>query len=141
MFHVNYKLDKDTHGGVGLFLTQDVPSGSVIVDYDESWVRIIYLNDLGSMTSVDRDTILKHAYDGADHHKYGLPEGYIYFDLDDCRFLNHSDDPSIIFDYDTEKYVAARNLFIGDELTTDYREFCTVGKYCAKFLGEENENI
>jgi hypothetical protein len=136
MFHIDYKLDKDSHNGIGLFVTQNVLEGDIVVDYDEEWVRVIYLETLEQMSSITRKSILKHAYDGAAHAKYGLPEGYIYFDLDDCRFLNHSDNPSIAFDYEDEKYKATRDLIIGDELTMDYREFCTVGKYCADFLSD-----
>lgn len=48
-----------------------------------------------------------------------------YLNLDDSRFINHSDNPSMGWKEDNGLYCyALRDLKAGAELTLDYNDFC-----------------
>jgi uncharacterized protein len=118
--------------GTGLFLREDALAGALVYDASGRFTVIIPVHELNTFPPALRARMMHYVYDGVS--PYHL-EDSVYYNTDDSRFMNHSDQPTCRYDPSTETYVAARALASGEELTCDYRDFCTPGKWSAAFLG------
>lgn len=125
MLLVAHRIDH-TPTGLGLHCATDVPSGAVVYRYDPAFVRVIPLTEMEAYPEAVRAHLSRYVYDGAGADR--LTDG-VYYGLDDSRFMNHSETPSLVYRPEDETYVAARDLPAGTELTCDYRDFCTPGRW------------
>jgi uncharacterized protein len=130
MMLTKYKLDQDNWGGIGIYAAEPIKKNSVVYVYNESLIKIFSLSDVYAMSDVASDAILKYSYSGMGQHKL---EGAVYYGMDDSRFMNHSAEPSLIYNESNQCYHAARDLIIGEELTCDYNDFCERGSFCFNF--------
>ena len=133
MMLINYKLDKDIWGGIGMYANENIKKHDVVYIYNSSLIEIMSLTDIQALPDAARNAILKYSYSGKGQHKL---VGAVYYGIDDSRFMNHSDDPSLIYDETYECYTAARTLYVGEELTCDYNDFCERGSFCFDFYGD-----
>lgn len=130
MLKVKTKLNMSQINGLGVFLLEPVKKGQTIWDFHPA-IDLRYPSNAlqDDQWPVELHQILRH---------HGYPhedeEGAcIILGLDHDRFMNHSDDPTVISsDRGTE--VASRDLKAGDELTCDYRRFDPNMEWCASFL-------
>ena len=100
--------------GLGLFATQVIWEGAVVWEYhDPPDFRIPLLSD-GTCPC-----------EWKTHRKYGYVEAgkdYIEFPGDASLFINHSSHPNILT-MPGGQMVAAKHIYVGDEILADYREF------------------
>jgi SET domain-containing protein len=131
MLHVNASPGSAVHG-TGLFVREPVSEGALVYDASGRFTVVIPVAEIGLFPPALQEQMGHYVYDGV--APYHLTDA-VYYNTDDSRFMNHADHPSCVYDPATETYVAARNLESGEELTCNYRDFCTPGKWSATFLG------
>jgi len=110
--------------GVGLIIDQDVRKGNLILDANSQFTYTYRVADF----PLDIQAMFqRYGYTGKP--PYQLTEGWVYYNADDSRFMNHSDDPSCLYSPLQQIYIASKDLIVGDELTCDYNDFCIRGMY------------
>ncbi len=120
MLFVNTVLKKSPIDGLGLFANQFIPQGAVVWRFTPGFDIEVREKKLKDLSPPARKQFLKYAFlePGTDN--------YILC-FDDARFSNHSDHPNcvnVLLQSDNEwAAVAARDIFPGDELTCDYKDF------------------
>ena len=102
--------------GLGVFADESIKKGQVVWRYEEVFCRSFPDEQVQAMEPLQREFMLK----------YSTPEdGFWYLDLDNTRFMNHSDDNNVDFTDGWEPGVtvgiAQRDIAIGEEMTCDYR--------------------
>lgn len=105
--------------GIGLFASEDISKGTVVWSYNElttiSWDDEEWLKIRGSLSANAFSNIERFAY--YEESKWRL-------NLDDSRFMNHSKKPTLGYNKSSRLCYALRDISKGEELTTDYSEFC-----------------
>ena len=102
--------------GVGVFAAEPIARGAAVWRLDPDFDRLIPLETYRSAPPHLREFFDRYCYPSADY------PGHIVYDVDNGRFMNHSDSPNTDFSADTGG-VASRNIAAGEELTCDYGEF------------------
>jgi SET domain-containing protein len=102
--------------GMGLFAGEDIPKGQIVWELNKSIDRIYTQEDLLQFHPIALAFAKKY---------WCFWKGLVLAPGDDARFLNHSENPnmkdlSIGFEDGT---VAARDIVMGEELTSDYRNY------------------
>ena len=112
--------------GLGLFARQKIAKGETVWRLDPRFDRV-----------VDRATY--EATQGAMRgwlDRYGYPyvgdPSRIVFELDDARYMNHSDEPNLAYK-SPEELVATRDIETDEEMTVSYSSFLPDG---FEFLGD-----
>lgn len=95
--------------GYGVFVTQSVPRGAVLLRLDDSRV-------------VNAEHPLRPEAGELERHRDFLPDGTVVLMQSPERYINHSCDPNCyIYSACRERYLLAkRDLAAGDEIFTDY---------------------
>ncbi len=120
MLLVRTQIRQSTIHGLGLFAIEKIQKGAVIWVFNPDIDTIHTDEDLSKLASACREQIRKYAYFDTFFGAYVLCG-------DDSRFMNHSEDPSCL-DPHPSLVTAARDIGIGEELTSDYSTFtCTTG--------------
>ena len=70
-----------------------------------------------------REELTETAFSNLSRFAY-LSKGKWLLNLDDSRFMNHSDSPNTGQDPETGVTFALRNIKAGEELTIYYKDFC-----------------
>lgn len=102
--------------GMGLFADQFISKDSVIFEEEEHFTKKFTLKEVEYMLDIQREFI--------EHWGY-LSNGVYKLSLDNDRFFNHSKNPNTYESDDEEnKYTyAKRDIYPGEELTTNYNDF------------------
>lgn len=117
MLLVRTKIGFSKIQGIGLFADQFIPKGTMVQRFIPGIDVEINEGELERLAVSARKQILHYAYR---HKKTG---NYILCS-DDARFLNHSENPSLIGDSSGEEIdIAARDIQSGEELTVNYKDF------------------
>lgn len=120
MLLVETELGESKIAGIGLFWTKDIKAGTVIWKHNEHTCKIWSKEEYEKV----KEDLPKTAMDNMGRFVY-LNNGKYYLDLDDSRFMNHSDNPSMGWKEDNDLYCyALKDLKAGSELTLDYNDFC-----------------
>lgn len=120
MMHIDYKLDRSSKHGIGLFAGQKITKGQLI--YTASPLLDVNISQKEFNTLSDREkTEVK--YWGF----FDKPSQKWHVDFDVSKFINHSKDPTVTQDinYDEAYLIATRDIEEGEELTQNYLEFET----------------
>jgi len=112
MFLIDTYLDKSKIHGVGVFSKENVNKGRKIKEERPEFEMEFDKNKLPSMPLALAKLIDTHAYERK------LGSGILVLGLDNEKYLNHSEDPSV-----NDDGIALKNIKIGDEITIDYRDF------------------
>jgi SET domain-containing protein len=112
MFLIDTYLDKSKIHGVGVFSKENIKKGRKIKEERPEFEMEFNKNNLQAMPLALAKLIDTHAYE----RKLGT--GVLVLGLDNEKYLNHSDDPSV----DDEGF-ALKDIKIGDEITIDYKDF------------------
>ena len=106
---------KDTNGkGLWLFTPNFIPKGTVV--YKDSEMCHIWNNDkVNSLPEIKKNWWHKYA-------TYKQAENNWYLCTDDARYWNHDDNPNCR--YIGDEMIAVEDILKGQELTSDYKEFC-----------------
>lgn len=105
--------------GIGLFANEYISKGTVVWSFnelttiswdDEEWVKI-------------RESLSSNAFSNIERFAY-YEDSKWHLNLDDSRFMNHSKSPTLGYSKAFRLCYALRDIKNGEELTTDYSEFC-----------------
>lgn len=104
--------------GIGLFAAQPIAKGTTVWRLDKEFDRVFSPAALDVCDPTYKEFILRYGYKS----KY---TGSIVLCLDNGRFMNHSDRPTLLeVPYlDDGLDIAAEDLGIGCELTADYSKW------------------
>lgn len=103
--------------GVGLFTAEDIVQGQLIYKDDLAFDRLIPAKILETYPKPLIEFVQEHAAYYKDQDAY-------YLCCDNARFWNHSDTPNTKYSKETGEVIALETISKGQELTSDYREFC-----------------
>lgn len=115
MLLVRTELKPSKIHGLGVFVAELVPKGTMTWKFDTACDRLYSPAEMERLPEVFMEILRKHAY--VDEKGNRVLCG------DNARFENHSDHPSQIYDVQEDADFAAKDLHVGDELTTDYFTF------------------
>jgi len=126
MLMVKTEIGSSSHG-IGLFAAENINIGQQVWKFDENSSKIITSTD--GMPELFKQFLKTYAY--------YVPNIGIIVNLDNARYMNHSDNPNICEKDDGCNY-ATRDIKIGEEITCDYRIFDGSLNYCGSFLNNTN---
>jgi SET domain-containing protein len=119
MLLVKTTLEKDEYGGIGLFSAQYIKKNNIVWQYDPRFTLTITKKDMESFSPLYKIWVDKYAYNFCD-----AESDDVFLDIDDSRFMNHSNEATTYYDAESRAYRAAIDIKVGTELTIDYRDFC-----------------
>ena len=102
--------------GVGLFAAEDIPAGTLIWKLDPALDRLIRRSDVANQPESVRQFIERYAY------PYPHDTDYLVVELDNGRFMNHSNQPNTRFD-DPDAGFTRSKIAADEELFCNYAEF------------------
>jgi hypothetical protein len=102
--------------GVGVFAAEDVSEGALIWQLAPGLDRLIRKDEIGDLPPLFQSFAERYGY------PYPHDPGVLIVELDNGRFMNHSEHPNTRFD-DPDAGFAVRRIRAGEELTCNYSEF------------------
>lgn len=129
MIRIEHSIGPSIYG-IGLFTEEKIKKGQLVMDADSRFDVIISKEEIKTYPDVMQKHIDKYAYTGAG--KFYLKDA-VYYNMDNSRFINHSDTPNLTYNPTDECYYASEDLEAGMELTTNYADFCEPGHLCFSF--------
>lgn len=105
--------------GLGIFTKYAVNQGEEVYEDSVEFSKIFDAKEIDALPAYKVQWLKKYA-------TYNQESNNWYLSLDDARFWNHDENPNCKY-VDKSKMVAVRRIEAGEELTSDYREFCD---YC-----------
>jgi SET domain-containing protein len=102
--------------GVGIFAAEPISAGALIWRLEPGLDRLIGRAELGGLCGVFRDFVHRYSY------PYPHDPERLIVELDNGRFMNHSDAPNTVFS-DPDAGFTLRDISRGEELTCNYAEF------------------
>ena len=112
MILIDTYLDKSKIQGVGVFAKENVKKGEKIKEVRPEFEIEFNSDNLPKMPLALAKFIDTHSYERE------LGSKILVMGIDNEKYLNHSDDPSV----DDEGY-ALKDIKIGDEITINYMDF------------------
>lgn len=118
MIHINYKLDRSDHHGVGLFASENIKKGTLIYTASPLLDVNITQEQFDALDEKEKKEIRWWGF-------FDEPSQKWHVDFDVSHFINHSYEGTVTQDPEhTEAYlVASRDISAGEELTQNYLEF------------------
>ena len=117
MFLIRTRVGPSSIHGTGVFACEAVSIGVTIWRFQPPFDQILSDEDVAGLPDVGRAFLKVYAYRSSDL------DGRLVLSGDHARFLNHSEDPN------TEERsflsIARRPIVVDDEITCNYRAFCT----------------
>lgn len=114
MLTIDAILKQTKNKGIGLFSNQNIKKGQQVWILENVFHKVISKEEYDSSNSIQR--IFLDTY--STYHACGV-NGY-FLDLDNTRFINHSNTPNI--EFDSMQGLALFDINIGDEIVCDYRK-------------------
>lgn len=114
MLLVKTRLKRSSLHGLGVFAAEFIPRGAVVWKYVEGVDHRLSAEFVESLPDPARSAIL---------HYCALWGGGYVVSADNARFLNHSETPNLRTVSAPDIDIAIREIYEGEELTEDYREF------------------
>ena len=102
--------------GVGVFAAEEIPAGTLIWRLDERFDRLIHRRDVAEQPESTRQFIERYAY------PLSLDSEYLVVELDNGRFMNHSNEPNTDF-RNPDAGFTKRSIAANEELFCNYSEF------------------
>jgi SET domain-containing protein len=102
--------------GVGVFADAPIAAGTLIWRLDPSLDRLISRDELARLEPLFQRFVERYSY------PYPHDPKLLIVELDNGRFMNHSDAPNTMFS-DPDAGYTLRDIAAGEELTCDYAEF------------------
>lgn len=116
MLLVNTFVGASTIEGVGVFAAEPIPKGTLIWRLEPEFDRLIPVEKYESAPPVMKSFLDRYAYPSPDR------PGYIVYEVDNGRFMNHSETPNTDFS-DSGGATAIRDIAAGEEITCNYADF------------------
>jgi SET domain-containing protein len=130
MFFVEHYVASSEIAGVGLFSKNDIQKGELIWAFDFRFILLISDAEIAAMPPPMQASVLKYCYRGLGKDRL---VGAYYYCADDSKFMNHAADPNTTWLAEGDRYIAARDIAAGTEITCSYADFCTEGEACFAF--------
>ena len=102
--------------GIGVFAAEDIAEGTRIWELAPGLDRLIHKDDVGSLPAPLQAFVERYSY------PYPHDPEQLIVELDNGRFMNHSEHPNTRFD-DPDAGFTRRVIKAGEELTCNYAEF------------------
>lgn len=106
--------------GLGVFSGVNIQKDKMVWKHSVGIVQIDFsLEEMKSIATIPKLSSLFKRYCYLENNMW-------YFDLDNGKFMNHSDEPNLYLVYDEDGkgyYYAKKDIYENEELTCDYREF------------------
>ncbi len=102
--------------GVGVFAMEEIAAGTLIWRFDDRFDRLIHRRELAEQPDSTRQFIERYAY------PYWHDADLLVVELDNGRFMNHSDKPNTDF-VDPDAGYTLRTIAADEELFCNYSEF------------------
>ena len=102
--------------GVGVFAAMPIRKGALIWQLNPDFDQLIPAEDYDSLPETMKELFDRYAYPSPDR------PGYLVYEVDNGRFMNHSDTPNTDFSEYGGGW-ATRDIAAGEELTCNYNEF------------------
>lgn len=125
MLLVDVYLDRSVLEGIGVFAKHAIAKGTVVWRLHPRYDLLIPVEQWEAETGPLKNYLDRYAYPSREK------PGFIVFEADDARYMNHSADPNCDVSHENE-HVALRNIAAGEEMTCDYNRFFPEG---FEFLG------
>jgi uncharacterized protein len=102
--------------GVGVFAAAPIAKGTVIWSFDERFDQVLSPGEIAALGSEQRGFVDRYGY------SHTLRPELTILELDNGRFMNHSDSPNTQF---TDPHIGwtIRDIAEGEEITCNYAEF------------------
>lgn len=116
MMLVRSRVAQSPIEGLGVYADEFIPSGTLLWQLNTGFVATFKRMDLEKFPSHIREFVEKYSFpDFGD-------ESLLYVELDNGRFMNHSETPNTDFTAFHTGY-AIRDIAVGEEITCNYYEF------------------
>jgi len=115
-------LHETLNKGIGIFTKEFIKKDTVIYYDDPAFDRRIPKEIVDKMSPILKEFVTEYA-------SFYEEENIYYLCCDNSRFWNHSEHPNSKYIEWNGTVVALQDIEIGEELTSNYREFCSS---CAK---------
>lgn len=102
--------------GVGIFAAERIPAGTLIWELEPDFDRLIKKDEVPKLPPVLQEFVERYSY------PYPHDPEQLIVEVDNGRFMNHSNEPNTIFS-DPDAGYTLREIQAGEELTCDYGEF------------------
>lgn len=102
--------------GVGVFAEEDIPRGTLIWRLDPALDRLIRQDEIPSLEPLFQNFCERYGY------PYPHDTSVLIVELDNGRFMNHSDTPNTVFS-DPDAGFTIRDIAAGEEILCNYAEF------------------
>lgn len=102
--------------GVGVFAAEPIPAGTLIWELAPGLDRLIRRDEVKGLPPVLQAFVERYSY------PYPHDPEQLIVELDNGRFMNHSDRPNTVFS-DPDGGYTLRDIEAGEELTCNYAEF------------------
>jgi SET domain-containing protein len=102
--------------GVGVFAAEAIPAGATIWQLDPAFDRLIRGAEVEGLPAIFQQFVERYGY------PYPHDPSVLVVELDNGRFMNHSEAPNTRFD-NPDAGFALRPIGPGEELTCNYSEF------------------
>ena len=102
--------------GVGVFAAGPIAKGTIIWTLNERFDKVLSAGDIAELGPEQRNFVERYGY------PHTLKPELTVLELDNGRFMNHSDQPNTQFT-DPEIGWAIRDIAEGEEITANYAEF------------------
>lgn len=116
MMIVETELKESSINGLGVFAQKFIPKGSVVWQLDDRFYLLVEESKLDSCPELMKTNLDIYAY------PHMSKPGIICCEIDNGRFMNHSDDPNTVFT-DPNIAFATRDIEEGEEITCNYGHF------------------
>ncbi|MCX7303146.1 MAG: SET domain-containing protein-lysine N-methyltransferase [Hyphomicrobiales bacterium] len=102
--------------GVGVFAAEPIAKGALIWRLNPDFDRLVPADSYDALPETMKELIDRYAYPSPDK------PGYLVYEVDNGRFMNHSDAPNTDFSQYGGGFALA-DIAKGQELTCDYSQF------------------
>ena len=102
--------------GIGIFAAEPIAAGTLIWRLEPQLDRLVTRAEAAGLSEGFRAFVERYSY------PYPHDPERLIVELDNGRFMNHSDAPNTIFS-DPDAGYSLRDIASGEELTCDYSEF------------------
>lgn len=127
-------LKETKHKGIGVFAGENVKKGETVYVDEKILSKIFPAKEIANLPKVAQDFITNNS-------DYDEKNDTGYFDCDNARFINHSENPNIWYYPKKKSMVALRDISKGEEILGDYRNFCDECKNRSEMYFKVYENI
>jgi SET domain-containing protein len=102
--------------GLGVYADEFIPSGTLLWQLNRDFVAMFKRAELEQFPPHIREFVEKYSFPDFED------ESLLYVELDNGRFMNHSEAPNTDFTAFNKGY-ALRDIEVGEEITCNYYEF------------------